>query len=320
VSNSIKKILKSSYTDVHTNLAIEDWIFKNSDEEEEILLMWKNDPCVVIGRHQNPWVECNLPFLHQNGVQLARRNSGGGTVYHDQGNLNLSFLTKKQTYNRRRNLELICSSLNRLGLEPIINERDDILLDGKKISGTAAKITRNKAYHHCTILVNVDRDKLSRSLKNPHVALIQTNATKSVRSPVDNIGRSSGVSVHEVEQAVAHVFSPGADIEQVDDLILKGSELRKIRDELSSWSWIFGKSPQFTVAETLKINQSSYHVSIRVVKGHIESAKVNNETLSVPDPPLPFSVEALYSLANTLSEEKREVFVQFAELMRKIAQ
>ncbi|KAF8795650.1 Lipoyltransferase 1 like protein [Argiope bruennichi] len=106
--NSI--IISQSY-DIFQNLALENWLYTSCDfstSNISVLLMWFNEPSVVIGRHQNPWIECAVKFCETNGINIARRNSGGGTVYHDLGNLNLSFLTSRKDYNRKRNLELVC--------------------------------------------------------------------------------------------------------------------------------------------------------------------------------------------------------------------
>ena len=97
-----------------------------------MLLLWRNDPCVVIGRHQNPWTESNVPFLRNSNVNLARRNSGGGTVYHDLGNINFTFFTQKSEYRRKHNLEIICSAIRRLtNLDVAINDREDIVLNNE---------------------------------------------------------------------------------------------------------------------------------------------------------------------------------------------
>lgn len=97
-----------------------------------MLLLYKNEPCVVIGRHQNPWLECNVPALEQSNVALARRNSGGGTVYHDSGNINLSFFAPRERYNRRYNLDIITRALFReWGLKTIINKKEDIVVQGE---------------------------------------------------------------------------------------------------------------------------------------------------------------------------------------------
>lgn len=132
-------VLQSQSTDVFQNLALEDWIEANVDlRRHGILLLWRNRPAVVVGRHQNPWVECNLREAARAGVHVARRRSGGGTVYHDLGNLNLTFFTSKKNYDRRRNLKVITDALRRLRpqLDVHANHRLDIVLDGHlKVSG-----------------------------------------------------------------------------------------------------------------------------------------------------------------------------------------
>lgn len=128
-----KSVYISQSTDIYTNLALEDWFYRNNDfTNHHVLLLWRNDPCVVIGRHQNPWLESNTRAIEDNGISLARRNSGGGTVYHDTGNLNLSFFTPKERYNRRYNLDVICRALYRQwGVKADINKREDIVVDGQ---------------------------------------------------------------------------------------------------------------------------------------------------------------------------------------------
>lgn len=131
-TNISKSVFISQSNDIFTNLALEDWMYKNFDfSNHHVMLLWQNSPCVVIGRHQNPWLEANFGPLIDQGVHLARRNSGGGTVYHDNGNLNLTFFTPRQRYNRKHNLDIISSALHReWGLKTEINKKEDIVIDG----------------------------------------------------------------------------------------------------------------------------------------------------------------------------------------------
>jgi lipoyltransferase 1 len=131
-----KSVFISQSYDIFTNLALEDWIYKNYDfGNHHVLMLWLNDPCVVIGRHQNPFSETNVCQLQSAGIELARRNSGGGTVYHDRNNLNCTFFTPRDRYDRKYNLNLITRAIYReYGIDTEISSRDDILLHGKKVS------------------------------------------------------------------------------------------------------------------------------------------------------------------------------------------
>lgn len=130
-----KSVFISQSYDVFTNLAIEDWIYRNYDlKNHHILMLWINNPCVVIGRHQNPFSETNVSHLKNLGIELARRNSGGGTVYHDRNNLNCTFFTPRDRYDRKYNLNLLTRAIYReYGIDTEITDRDDILLHGKKV-------------------------------------------------------------------------------------------------------------------------------------------------------------------------------------------
>lgn len=128
-----KSVFMSQSTDIYTNLALEDWMYRNMDfSKHHVMMVWRNEPCVVIGRHQNPWLEANIPLLNEKEIALARRNSGGGTVYHDRGNLNITFFTPRERYDRKYNLELIKRALFRdFGIRSIINERQDLIVRDK---------------------------------------------------------------------------------------------------------------------------------------------------------------------------------------------
>lgn len=130
-----KSVFISQSYDIYTNLALEDWIYRNYDfTSHHVLMLWMNNPCVVVGRHQNPFSETNVSNLKSAGIQLARRNSGGGTVFHDLGNLNCTFFTPRDRYDRKYNLNLMTRAIYReYGVDTEISDRDDILLGGKKV-------------------------------------------------------------------------------------------------------------------------------------------------------------------------------------------
>jgi len=262
-----KLLVRSTSNNIYRNLALEDWFYQHQNyEKSQILYFYRNTPCVVIGRHQNPWTEANVPFLRKNNINLARRNSGGGTVYHDLGNINISFMTSKQDYDRSKNLNTICAALRRvMDIDVSVNKRDDIVVNAeKKISGTAAKLSRTGAYHHCTLLVNVDTKNLHKALNNPASKIITTNATRSVRSPVENIAtshsnQSTESLIRNIEQAIAQEFTgQEAEIVDIDPCEEHYPGIDEITRQYESWEWVFGKSPKFT----FDLGQDDLNISV----------------------------------------------------------
>jgi len=248
--NMKTEVWRSKSSCIFANLALEDWLYRRGGFlEREVVLLYRNTPCVVIGRHQNPWTEACVPFLREHGIALARRNSGGGTVYHDLGNLNVSFMTSKARHNRKANLALLCDVVkDALGVNLEVNSRDDVMLGSKKVSGTAAKLGRDTAYHHCTLLLNVDTSNLHSALNSSAASLIESNATPSVPCPVDNL-----VSEMEVDQAVKALERTlaetvgGASVTEVEPCEANFPGLENLEEDLKGWQWTFAKSPKFTL-------------------------------------------------------------------------
>lgn len=272
-----KSVFMSQSKDIFTNLALEDWLYRNYDcKNNHILLLWRNDPCVVIGRHQNPWIEVNVQGLEEQGIAMARRNSGGGTVYHDTGNLNLSFFTPRERYNRKYNLQIITRALYReWGIRSDINEREDIVVNGNlKVSGTAARLGRPNAYHHCTLLVDANKENLRMALEKKEAGIINANATESTRSPVKNLCEiNSRVNTDALMAAVGWEYlrtkamsledggHPLVQMQRGFQMINPTEQwfpgLDKLREDFQSWKWNYGRCPKFTVTRDLKMPADS---------------------------------------------------------------
>jgi len=289
IRNHSRSVYFSKSNDIFTNLALEDWFYRNTNfEKSNFLLLWINKPCVVIGRHQNPWAEVDFRQLAHHGIQFSRRNSGGGTVYHDQGNLNCTFFSTRLGYHRKRNLELICKALTEeWNLNVEVSQREDIMLDQKyKISGTASKLGNKVAYHHCTLLINVDTSKLLQALNVTNLGVL-SKATASVRSKTKNLSENiPSMTVDDVSAAIGKHFlgtsSPTSDLFQ----LIEPNEqnfpgLGELRDEFSSWEWIYGKTPQFSVRWPLQESESI--LDIQVKKGVIEKLDFTESNLGETD-------------------------------------
>ncbi|XP_072235249.1 lipoyl amidotransferase LIPT1, mitochondrial [Leuresthes tenuis] len=297
-SSDVGLVLQSQSTDVHQNLALEDWIDAHVDlQQRHILLLWRNRPAVVIGRHQNPWSECNLPAMRRAGIPLARRRSGGGTVFHDLGNLNLTFFASKKGYDRRRNLKVVTEALRRLGLDARATDRLDILLNGHyKISGTASRLSRKSSYHHCTLLHSADRSALSAVLR-PSCPGVQSNATASVPSPVTNlVEHAPWLRWEQLLDAVLQQYNAEFGLSSASVLVNPADEsefpgLGSMAAELRSWDWTFGKTPKFSVETLLELRdeQLSARCSAQL---HMEvrSGLVERCRLGVPAEWLPLGL------------------------------
>ena len=277
-------VYRSVSKDPYVNLAFEDWMYENLSFEFHkcVLFLWRNDPTVVIGRHQNPWSECNLQLLKSQGINLVRRKSGGGAVYHDHGNINCTFFTDRDAYDRKNNLECLARFLkDTYKFNVSLNERDDLILDAKyKISGTAAKLGLKRAYHHCTLLCNVDSEKLNKVLL-PSYSGIFSNATKSVRSKTKNLFDDSVYDWQKISCKLAKFFITGNELSKDDinwsehlldiDPILheKSAEISSKRYELLDWEWNYGKTPKFTFTMESNLSFGTVKIEVMISKGVI---------------------------------------------------
>lgn len=269
-------VIISQADNIYTNLAVEDWLFqqlpKYGHKSWYHLLLWCNKPCVVIGKHQNPWYEVRVGRCNLLNLPIARRKSGGGTVYHDQGNLNLCFLSDPKTHSRKRNNQFIIDVLaQKYGISCEINERDNLITKngGFKISGTASKLTRNSTYHHCTLLVNADLTAMHQVIwKGSN--LIDHKATPSVHSSVQNLSElSSNITMDSLIKNICDKFT---------ELTINFTpwsfctpEIESIEKELREWDWIYGKTPSFN------INSSHDGLTLKMIvtKGLIDLVETN---------------------------------------------
>ncbi|XP_038613179.1 LOW QUALITY PROTEIN: lipoyltransferase 1, mitochondrial [Tachyglossus aculeatus] len=289
-------ILQSVSHDVYENLAVEDWVHDHANlEGRPVLFVWRNSPSVVIGRHQNPWQECDLRLLRARGVRLARRKSGGGAVFHDLGNVNLTFFTTRGEHDRRGNLDLVARALRSLQprLDVAATARLDLVLDGGfKVSGTASRVGRAAAYHHCTLLCGTDAALLAAALRGPAAGLAG-RATRSVPASVKNLREADPALTWErVAGAVAAHFAAARrarpavlPVDPADEAAFPG--LARRAAELRSWDWVFGRSPPFSLRACLDVPAGGA-APLRVgVALDVRAGRIRACRLDVPDGWLP---------------------------------
>ena len=262
-------IAESTCTDPHYNLALEETLLLHA-EDAVILYLWQNQNTVVIGRNQNPWKECRTALLQQEGGHLARRLSGGGAVFHDLGNLNFTFLMPQAMYDLDRQLDTICAAVRSFGIDAERSGRNDILAKGRKFSGNAFYKNGKQAYHHGTLLLDADMEKLGRYL-NPSKAKLAAKGVDSVRSRVGNLRElNPDITVDAMKAALIDAFSAGYGCAERIEL----SPDPALRERYRSWEWNYGQKLPFTVSWEDRLDFGCIRIEAAVERGVIRQAKV----------------------------------------------
>lgn len=260
------KVVCSPFKNPYINLSLEDF-FLRGGADLPLLFFYVNRPCVVLGRFQNPWIETNLPYLTQNDIWMVRRQSGGGCVYHDEGNLNFSFITPEGMIDRKKFAHLLQEAFKMADIELSISPRNDLWMNdhkgqAKKISGSAYKQTKDASFHHGTFLVSSDLLKLEEALKHTIISK-NTKSIPSVRSKVITLQeRYPDVEIKDVIDLISHYFKT-IPLE-LDGSLLSHPLVQKSFNELTGWEWLWGETPSF------ELETSSGQMEIR--KGMIVSS------------------------------------------------
>ncbi|MBT7610781.1 MAG: lipoate--protein ligase [Bacteriovoracaceae bacterium] len=285
--SSIRVLISETY-DPWFNLATEDWIFNDMDPLTHILFLWRNQNTVVIGRFQNPWTECRVSKMEEDGINLARRQSGGGAVFQDLGNTNFTFLSGKNTFSKERNNFMITEAIKKFGIDSYASGRNDIMIDDiegpKKISGSAFKEKRDRSFHHGTLLINTDLNKLENYL-SPSRKKLTSKGIKSVRSRVTNLNVQNSEISHEllIESIIEQfqkAYGSNCDIEILNnDSLRKIEPLRNYYNRLKDWNWRFGETPKFNHHLNHKFDWGEIDAHIDSHKGLMTKVTIFSDSL-----------------------------------------
>lgn len=280
------KFIYSNSSDAGFNLASEEYFLKNIDED--LFFLYINSPSIVCGKHQNTLAEIDFEYTNNHNILIFRRLSGGGTVYHDFGNINFCFITneiKGELVNFEKYLTHITKFLATKGIESKIGKRHELLLGDKKISGNASHVFKNRVMHHGTLLFDSQLDVLNNCLKTDPTKYLD-KAVKSVRSEVTNI------KPHLKEDKSTNEFA----LElfdwlqtQFDDAIyypLSASDKQNINEinriKFTTWNWIYGYSPQYFYTKSLDLNKSTaITVQMNVQKGIITNISIESDATNL---------------------------------------
>lgn len=296
------------------NLAIEEYVLRNLDVNESYLLFYINEPSIIIGKNQNTAEEINTEYVEEKGIKVVRRLSGGGAVYHDLGNLNFSFITKddgESFHNFQKFTEPVVKALKKLGINAELSGRNDILAEGKKISGNAMFSTRGRMFSHGTLMFDVNVDDVVASLKVKKDK-IESKGIKSVRSRVTNIADflENPITIEEFKSLILkYIFE---DSKEVPEYVLTEEDWNKIheisKERYQSWDWNYGKSPKFNLQNSHRFPVGSIDIRLEVNKGRIESCKIYGDFFGVGE------VAEIEELLNGVRYEREAIADALADL------
>lgn len=280
------KYLETCSTDPYYNLAFEEYVLKNF-KDDDYFILWQNDNTIVFGVNQNPLEEIIIEKAEEEDVNIVRRTTGGGTVYHDLGNLNFSYITdwdEKQEHWYKLFLTPIVEAFAKIDIKIDINGRNDLTIQGKKISGNAQRLLDGRILHHGTLLVNSDLNKISRYL-NVSKDKIESKGIKSVRSRVANINdfTDHDIDIDCVKRLLKErYFSGGARTMKMEKKYC--DIINSIADEkYRSWEWTYGRSPKFSYRNRVKFEGGILDVNLDIQKGIINDCIIKGDFLSLKD-------------------------------------
>ncbi|WP_281289407.1 lipoate--protein ligase [Reinekea thalattae] len=286
------RILISNSHDPAFNLAVEDCIFRSMSADQRVLFLWRNADTVVIGRAQNPWKECNIKKMEQDEVYLARRQSGGGAVFHDLGNTNFTFMAGKPEYNKEISTDIVLQGLKLLGIEGRATGRNDLVVGDdenmKKFSGSAYRETPDRGFHHGTLLLSADLSRLANYL-NPDPKKLQSKGITSVRARVTNLDQIvSGIDHQQVCDAISQAYCEYYDVQPEVEFISPDAfpDLPNFAEKFEkqkSWEWNYGNSPQFTHSLDERFVWGGVECHLDAKKAVITDAKIFTDSL-YPEP------------------------------------
>ncbi|WP_112180106.1 lipoate--protein ligase [Paraliobacillus zengyii] len=287
----MKFIDNEGVTDPHINLAIEEYILNNFGEEDTYLLFYINKPSIIIGKNQNTIEEINTKYVDEKGIKVVRRLSGGGAVYHDEGNLNFSFITKDDGdsfHNFAKFTKPVVDALQKLGVPAELSGRNDLIAEGRKISGNAQFTTRGRMFSHGTLMYDSEIEHVVSAL-NVNAEKIKSKGIKSIRSRVANISEYMEEKL-PMDAFKSYILKYIFDTENVEDVPryqLTEEDWKNIHqlseDRYQQWDWNFGKSPKFDIQKSHKFDAGLVDVRMDVSKGIIKDCKIYGDFFGIGD-------------------------------------
>lgn len=272
------KLILRNNTDPFFNIAAEEYFLKNYSED--IIMLWQNSSSVVVGKHQNTMAEVNMSFVHKHNIPVIRRISGGGTVYHDEGNINYSIITssenKEKLVDFRKATVPVIGFLDSLGLVAVFEGKNNLTINNKKFSGNSAHVFKNRVLHHGTILFNTDLNNLEASIRLSDYN-IDDKSVKSIRANVTNLEvlLLQQLSIEEFMNLLKIYFSNYFNIESISQIssidVTRINEL--VENKYKQWDWNYGYSPAYVYRNEV----NKIILSMKINKGIIDKLNIEGQ-------------------------------------------
>ncbi|MFK3938477.1 lipoate--protein ligase [Alkalihalobacillus sp. NPDC078783] len=285
----LKFIDNSGITDPELNLAIEEYALKTLDPKDTYLLFYVNRPSIIIGKNQNTYEEINLDYVKEKNLYVVRRLSGGGAVYHDEGNLNFSFIAEDDGHsfhNFKKFTEPVVQALAKLGVQAELSGRNDIHVGERKISGNAQFTTKGRMFSHGTLMLDSEIENVVSAL-NVKDEKIRSKGIKSIRSRVANVSEflEQPISMDEFKQLLLqYIFNTDGEIPTYTFRDEDWEAIHKLsKERYQSWDWNYGKSPAFDMQRTKRFTGGNVDIRLNVRRGHIEACKIYGDFFGVRD-------------------------------------
>ena len=276
--------IRNDSNDPFYNLAFEEYFFKSETIEDAVLLLWQNGPSVIIGRYQNTIEEINEDFIDENNINVVRRNTGGGAVYHDYGNLNYSFIvpSEEKKIDFETFTKPVIDALKEMGIEAALAGRNDLVVEGKKFSGNAQYTYNGRLLHHGTLLFDADLSTLDKALKMKK-GKIESKSIKSVRSKVTNLKPyfNEDVDVNQFKEKLLEHFYKAENLKEYKVAAEDRKNIEALANEkYRTWKWTYGESPKCNVIRGSRFNSGYIEFRFQIEKGLIVNAYIYGDFFS----------------------------------------